>query len=227
MSLAWILGAAGVAAGAASWGACDPRSQLFGPTRRHSGSKTSVTLTFDDGPNPNATPALLDLLDRYQVRASFFLIGRYVRLYPQLAAEVGRRGHILGNHTESHCNLIWQSGGNIGRELALCQEAITTATGESPRWMRPPYGFRSPLLQTVVKRSGLDGVVMWSVSAKDWDPQPAARVVRRLAQVKGGDMVLLHDGDSRRPDADRSHTLQALEHWIPIWKDRGWQMVGF
>src|SRR5690242_5558762 len=85
--------------GMSAWGACHPRSQLFGRTRCDTGRDGTLALTFDDGPNPAVTPRLLDLLDRYDARATFFLIGRHVRACPALAADVAARGHAIGNHT--------------------------------------------------------------------------------------------------------------------------------
>ena len=91
--------------------------------------------------------------------------------------------------------------------------------------MRPPYGFRSPFLNGVVKHRHGAGVVMWSRLARDWKPQPAAAVTARLRRVHGGDIVLLHDGDHRVANGDRQHTVEALKYWIPRWKDAGLRMT--
>jgi peptidoglycan/xylan/chitin deacetylase (PgdA/CDA1 family) len=213
------------AAGTYSWASFVPSAQLFGPTIRRTGSSDTIALTFDDGPNPSITPDLLDLLDRNQVLATFFLIGAHVRRYPELAREIARRGHTVGNHTDTHPALPFLSSEQISDELARCDEAIFAATQRKPRWMRPPYGFRSPLLNGVVRRRGGAGVVMWSRLARDWKPQPVDAVARRLQRVCGGDIVLLHDGDHRVAQGDRQHTVQALEQWIPRWKDTGLQFA--
>jgi len=110
-------------------------------------------------------------------------------------------------------------------ELERCDEAIEAATGGKPRWMRPPFGYRSPLLAGVIRKRGGAGVVMWSRSGRDWNPQPVAKVIHRLRRVRGGDIVLLHDGDHRVPEGDRRHTLTALEYWLPRWKDAGLRFV--
>src|SRR5262249_23719318 len=133
-----------VVAGIYAWGACHPSSQVFGRTRRRIKGDRALALTFDDGPNPATTPALLDLLDRYDARATFFLIGRYVRACPDLAAEIARRGHLLGNHTDTHPNLLWLSTSQIFDEFARCALSILRATGQRPTLMRPPYGYRGP-----------------------------------------------------------------------------------
>src|SRR5580692_10349013 len=154
-------GGAAAVAGTAAWGAVAPSSQLFGPTVRRTASARQIALTFDDGPNPAATPQLLDLFDRFQVRATFFLIGKFARACPDVVREISARGHLLGNHTETHANLFYQSRAGIRDELARCQDAVSAATHKDPpRWMRPPYGYRNPLLDGEVQRAGMQGVVM-------------------------------------------------------------------
>ncbi len=219
------LPAVAATAGISAWGAFHPASQLFGRTIRHTKSSSTLALTFDDGPNPEATPQLLDLLDQHQVRSTFFLIGKHARLYRQLAAEIAARGHALGNHTETHPNLIWLSPRRIAAELSCCQQSIERATGQRVRWVRPPYGFRGPQLQPAVRTVGCAGVAMWSLSARDWNLQPAAWVITRLRKARGGDIVLLHDGDHRNPHADRTHIMAALEFLLPRWKDAGLEFV--
>lgn len=213
------------ASGAYAWGAVWPSAQLFGPTIRHTGDVSSIALTFDDGPNPAITPPLLDLLDRYQVRATFFLIGAWVREAPSLANEIAARGHAVGNHTDTHPSLALLSPRRITRELARCDDAIESATAQKSRWMRPPFGFRSPLLDGILRRRGGAGVVMWSAWARDWKAQPTGPVIERLRRARGGDIVLLHDGDHRTINSDRRHTVAALEYWLPRWKDLGIRFV--
>jgi peptidoglycan/xylan/chitin deacetylase (PgdA/CDA1 family) len=223
-SIAALAGAVGCA-GAGAWGAMHPASQLFGRTIRHTGNTRTIALTFDDGPSPQITPGLLDLLERHQIQATFFVIGKFVRECPALAAEIAARGHVIGNHTETHPDLIWLPSRRIEEELAHCQEAIHTATGRAAVWMRPPFGFRGPQLDAVVRRGGFSAVVMWSAWAWDWKPQPAAPVIERLRRARGGDIVLLHDGDHRALGGDRRHTVAALEYWLPRWKDAGLEFV--
>ena len=223
-------GAAAAASGTAAWGAVAASSQLYGPTVRHTASSKKIALTFDDGPNPAVTPLLLNLFDRYSVRATFFLVGKFVRACPELVKEIAARGHAIGNHTDTHPNLFFQSSSGILGELARCQDAIAAAHVEPPRWMRPPYGFRNPLLQGAVRQAGLQGVVMWSKICQDWKPQPAEQLIERLSSVARpgrpqGDVVLLHDGGHRSLGADRQHVVAALEHWLPRWRDLGMEFV--
>jgi peptidoglycan-N-acetylglucosamine deacetylase len=210
-----------LAAGICAWGAYHPSSELFGQTQRRIGRARTIALTFDDGPNPAVTPQLLDLLERYDARGTFFVIGRHVRACPRLAREIADRGHTIGNHTDTHPNLLWQSRQRIVEELERCDGAIADATGERPRIMRPPFGYRRPGVHAAARDAGFGRPVLWSRSARDWRPQHAAPVIRRLRAVRAGDIVLLHDGFHAALDADRRHTLHALEYWLPRWKAEG------
>jgi peptidoglycan-N-acetylglucosamine deacetylase len=213
------------AAGIYAWGALAPSSQLFGPTVRGTGDASTLALSFDDGPNPAATPRILDLLSKYDLRATFYVIGRHVRAFPDLAKEIIARGHAIGNHTDTHPSLALCSGSRIRQELDRCDEAIAAATGVTAKWMRPPYGFRSPQLGSILAARGNAGVAMWSVMARDWKPQPAQPVIERLRRARGGDIVLLHDGDHQTLEGDRSHVVAALEYWLPRWKDSGLRLI--
>jgi peptidoglycan/xylan/chitin deacetylase (PgdA/CDA1 family) len=234
--------AAGVAAGIAAWGAVSPSSQLFGPALSHTPRLSAVALTFDDGPNPEVTPKLLALLDRHGIRATFFVVGRFARQCPELLRDLSSRGHVLGNHTETHPNLIFKSAPRIEEELQRCRDSIADALSLSPScppmWVRPPFGFRGPQLWGAVRRAGCRGVALWSFTAWDWTPQPASKLIDRLDGIaskmnvarkrpspSGGEIVLLHDGDFRKIGADRHHTVAALEYWLPRWKDAGIDFV--
>jgi peptidoglycan-N-acetylglucosamine deacetylase len=222
---------AAAAAGITAWGAVAPSSELYGPTLRHTASSREIALTFDDGPNPAVTPRLLELFDRYSVPATFFLIGRFARACPEVVREISARGHLLGNHSDTHANLFLQSRAGIRDELARCQDAIAAAGVAEPlRWMRPPYGYRSPLLRGEIRRAGMRGVVMWSKICWDWKPQPPDRLIERLSRVARpdrprGDIVVMHDGDHRALGGDRHHVVAALEHWLPRWRDAGMEFV--
>ena len=218
-------GSACAAGGFLSWAAVAPSSQIFGPTVRHTGDPGTVALTFDDGPNPSVTPKLLDLLDEHQARATFFVIGKWVAAEPRLAREMAARGHLLANHTYSHPKLALCSRERIEEELRRCDDMIEGASGYRSRWMRPPHGFRTPLVGRVVRDRGDEGIVMWSAWARDWKAQPAQRTIDRLHTVRGGDIVLLHDGDHRVPRGDREHVRSALAYWLPRWKDAGLNCV--
>jgi len=210
-----------LAAGICAWGAYHPSSELFGQTQRRTGRLRTIALTFDDGPNPAVTSRLLDLLERYDARGTFFVIGRHVRACPALAREIVARGHTIGNHTDTHPNLLWQSRRRIVEELERCDVSIADATGQRPRIMRPPFGYRRPQVHAAARHAGFGRPVLWSRSARDWRPQEPAPVIRRLRSVRPGDIVLLHDGFHAALGADRGHTLHALEYWLPRWRAEG------
>jgi peptidoglycan/xylan/chitin deacetylase (PgdA/CDA1 family) len=214
-----------VVMGICAWSACHPRSQVFGHTRRRTQRHRTLALTFDDGPNPAVTPWLLDLLDRYDARATFFVIGRHVRACPALAREIARRGHSLGNHTDTHPNLLWLSRTRVLNEFAQCADSILHATGQRAAIMRPPYGYRGPQVHAAARQAGLDPPIMWSKTARDWTSQPIEQLIQRLQTVKTGDIVLMHDGSHRALGGDRRQTVQALEHWLPRWKAEGLDLV--
>lgn len=216
-----ILGGAVVA----TWGAVYPGAQIFGPSLRTTGDAGTIALTFDDGPNPAATPALLEVLERNAAHATFFVMGAHVRAFPEIAREIVAGRHTIANHTETHPNITFLPAKALHDELSRCDEAIHSATGVRPHWMRPPFGFRGPQLDGVVRRMGYAGVAMWSRWMWDWKPQPASNVIRRLRRVGGGDIVLLHDGDHRNVQGERQHTVKALEYWLPRWKDAGLRFV--
>ena len=213
------------AGGLFAWGALAPGSQIFGRTLRRLDDPSCMAITFDDGPNPAVTPGVLELLERHNATATFFLIGQRVRAFPGLVRAIAERGHAIGNHTETHRSLTFLSPRRIVEELERCDEAIAAATGKSTRWMRPPFGYRSPLLDSVVRRRGGAGVAMWNVAAKDWRTHAPEPVIQRLRRTRGGDIVLLHDGDHRVLEGKRGHVLAALEYWLPRWRDAGLQFV--
>lgn len=227
-------------AGVAAYGAVFPRAQLFGPTICRTNSPRKLAITFDDGPNPAITPKLLDLLDRYQAKATFFLIGRFVRECPDLVQETAARGHAIGNHTESHQNLFKLSPAQITVELRLCHNAIANTLGAPAKWFRPPYGFRNPWVIPAATELGCK-TAMWTLIPGDWLERPVERLVRRMEPIatraernlKGGagpgsgtgDVLCLHDGYHKELNYDRTRTLAALEHWLPRWRDLGLQFV--
>jgi peptidoglycan/xylan/chitin deacetylase (PgdA/CDA1 family) len=234
MDPAWIAIPGALGSAAIAYGAVYPRSQLFGATVRFSNQPENLAITFDDGPNPAVTPKLLDLLDRYDAKATFFMIGRFVRECPELAREVHARGHLLGNHTQSHPNLFWLTPAAVRNELSQCQDALRAATGESASFFRPPYGFRNPWVVSTAAELGMQ-TVMWTLIPGDWYGKPAEWLVPRMQTVAdraanragqtGGDVLCLHDGSHRGLNGDRGATLAALEHWLPRWRGLGLKFV--
>jgi peptidoglycan/xylan/chitin deacetylase (PgdA/CDA1 family) len=218
---------AGVYAYAAQW----PTSQIFGRTVLAGANIQEVALTFDDGPNDPYTLELLELLARHQVRATFFLMGAFVRRRPEIARAIRQAGHLVGNHTMSHPSLMWEPPARVREELVACSAAIEDATGETVEWFRPPFGARRPDVLRAAKELGLTPV-MWNVTAHDWDatqPHPlAARVqsgILRNQRRQRGSNILLHDGGHRQLGTDRSVTLAATSILLDAWVGSGLRTV--
>jgi peptidoglycan/xylan/chitin deacetylase (PgdA/CDA1 family) len=139
-------------AAAALYGALEPNNSLFGPVTGRGPRDRRVYLTFDDGPNPGATPLILDTLARHGVTAAFFLVGAHVRRFPDLALAVAAGGHALGNHTDTHRKLHLAGPGRIASELDAAHRSIAAATGVGPRLFRAPHGYRNPFLLREARR---------------------------------------------------------------------------
>lgn len=204
------------ATGLTAYGAAHPRAQLFGPTICRTNSPSKLALTFDDGPNPAITPRLLDLLDRYNAKATFFLIGRYVRESPELTRETAARGHLIGNHTETHPNLFKLSQKNIRVELRLCHDAIASALGKPPQWFRPPYGFRNPWVVPSARELGYS-TVMWSLIPGDWKERPAEWLIARMQPISdraqgrsNNEKQILRAKSARRGSGPRASTALGM-----------------
>jgi peptidoglycan/xylan/chitin deacetylase (PgdA/CDA1 family) len=214
------------------YGAVYPRAQLFGPTTCCTTSPRTLAITFDDGPNPVITPKLLDLLDRYNARSTFFSIGRYARQCPELIREIVARGHVIGNHTETHPNLFLRGPSQIREELRRCQDAIASALSAAPKWFRPPFGLRNPWLASAARELDLR-TVMWTLIPGDWRAPTTEWLIARMQPIASraakaqpgatgtGDILCLHDGSHRGQNWDRTRTLAALEYWLPRWRDLG------
>src|SRR5437870_4786239 len=193
-----IAGAGSVAAGVAAlyYATYAVRSQWLGPADWRGRTDTdSVALTFDDGPSED-TERILELLDRYGVQATFFMLGRQVELFTEIARRVIEGGHEIGNHSYSHPLYLLQRPRETRAQLERAHETIANATGIRPRFARPPYGVRTPAYFTAARRLGLR-TVQWSVAGFDWKKRRtaaeiAARVLRR---AQPGAIILLHDGD--------------------------------
>jgi peptidoglycan/xylan/chitin deacetylase (PgdA/CDA1 family) len=206
-----------VAAGAASYAGyatMAPESQLYGRTLTHGSDPSQMALTFDDGPNDPHTLHLLDVLAKHDAKATFFLIGKYVRQRPEIARAIQSAGHEIGNHTYSHPNLIFVSVARLRQELNDCSKALEDALGTRATLFRPPFGGRRPAVLRTARALGLNPI-MWSVTAYDWSAKSPASIVEKVAhQVDSqrrscGEVVLLHDGGHLAFGTDRSHTVEA------------------
>jgi peptidoglycan/xylan/chitin deacetylase (PgdA/CDA1 family) len=178
-----------------------PKSRLLGPNLvrlpEASARRREVALTFDDGPSPLVTLHVLDLLDRYRAKASFFCIGERAATHPDIVREIVRRGHTVENHSFRHSSAFACYGPTAQRrEIEAAQRIICSITGRPPQFFRAPFGLRNPLLASVLARTGLH-YVSWTRRGLDTVSGDAQRVLRRLTRrLAAGDVLLLHDGSS-------------------------------
>jgi peptidoglycan/xylan/chitin deacetylase (PgdA/CDA1 family) len=199
----WVAG--GIAANHAALAAAGflPRSRLLGPNLARlpesAARRAEVALTFDDGPDLEVTPRVLDMLDEAGVKATFFLIGERAARHPALAREIVRRGHAAENHSHRHSTAFgWYGLGRARREIEAAQGAIADATGVAPVYFRAPFGIRNPLLDPALARCGLR-YVSWTRRGFDTVARDPRRVLDRLTRnLAAGDILLLHDGITAR-----------------------------
>jgi len=222
-----VIGAGAAAlAGTAAYQSMAPTGQWCGRTfvRGKPGSK-QIALTYDDGPNDPHTLRLLEVLAKHGARATFFLIGRFVEQRPDIVREIVKAGHVVGNHTFTHPRLIFTSAVQTRIELQRCQQAIAAAVGQDVNLFRPPFGGRRPETLRIVRTMGLTPV-MWSITGFDWTAPPAERIVRRVSRyIRGGDVVLLHDGSHLGIGADRAQTVIATGRILEHWSSQGYKFV--
>ncbi|MEW2623840.1 polysaccharide deacetylase family protein [Streptomyces sp. NPDC048106] len=181
------------------------------PRLAGTGSRHHVALTFDDGPDPVATPRFLDALDGLGVRATFFVLGEHAARHPALVAETARRGHELAVHGWSHARPWLPAVARESEGVARTVRAVRDLTGHRPRWYRPPYGILTSARWLAARRAGLLPV-LWSAWGEDWRADATPESVRALVttRLRGGGTVLLHDSDrSAAPGCWRS-ALDAL-----------------
>lgn len=179
------------------FGVALPQWRMFGPfICQGDTSHRRVALTFDDGPDPRSTPALLELLRAENVPATFFCIGRNVTAHPELTARITSEGHLLGNHTYTHSNATNFFGlARLTEEMTRTQSAMRDAAGVAPVYFRPPMGLSNPRVFKAADALGLN-VVGWTARGIDTQIRDPDRVVRRILRgVRPGAIILLHDGN--------------------------------
>ena len=215
--------AALAAAAFSTWAVRGRSSSVFAPSiYRGPRDGRAIALTFDDGPSPS-TPAILELLNRHEARATFFQCGMHVRRLPAIAQEVIGAGHEIGNHTDTHPPLWFRSSAFIADEIARAQQCIGEAAGVNARWFRAPYGVRWVGLRDAQRRFGLTGA-MWTAIGRDWT-LPADAVLRRLERhAEPGAIFCLHDGRERATTPDISVTLDAVRELLPRLRDAGYKL---
>ena len=208
------------AAGVLAYAVRVPSSSLLAPSvYKGSSDRPSIALTFDDGPS-ESTPELLEILAQYDVKATFFQCGANVRRLREVSREVAGRGHEIGNHTDTHPKLYFQSRDFIYGELARAQQTIEQTIGVGPRLFRAPYGVRWFGLREAQRRLEVQGV-MWTTIALDWK-RPEPGVTQRLLEgARNGAIFCLHDGRALEPKPDIRATLGAVRAVLPKLMERG------
>lgn len=211
----WALGAV-VLDHALITGTClTPRSNWLGAnvTRLPQAAiaRREIALTIDDGPDPDVTPQVLDLLDAHGQHATFFCIAERVAAHPALAREIVARGHSIQNHTARHCHdFSFLGPTGYAAEIGRAQDLLASMTGERPSCFRAPAGLRNPFLAPVLHRMGLQ-LVSWTRRGFDTRERDAAKVLARLVRgLAAGDILLLHDGNAARTAAGRPVILDVL-----------------
>jgi peptidoglycan-N-acetylglucosamine deacetylase len=208
----------------AGYNTLSPRSQLYGRTFTGNDKNCrEMALTFDDGPNDPHTLRLAEVLAKYDVKATFFLMGRYVDQRPDIARELVQAGHVVANHTYTHPNLIWRSQRETREEIAKCERALNDAVGDQHAPLfRPPFGGRRPATLRTIRSFGLTPV-MWSVTGYDWSAKSANQIQDKVtSQVRGGDVILLHDGGHLQFGTDRSFSVEASDRLLALYKSEGY-----
>jgi peptidoglycan/xylan/chitin deacetylase (PgdA/CDA1 family) len=236
----WGLGAAaavGLSVGANAYAAMWPSSQIFGCTLIAPPRPGELALTFDDGPNPAWTPQLLDILAQHNVRATFFMVGRYAEAEPVLTRFIADEGHLIGNHSWSHPNLALTAPSRVREELTRTKDTLEQITGKPVRFFRPPFGARRVDVLRTARALGMTPV-LWNAMTSDWSEPAADRIANRLvAKIDALERrgraanIVLHDGSHLDPAANRgpsvtgagqilaryatTHRFVTLDAWAP------------
>ena len=228
--LPWALGAVALdhalIAGAGLW----PRSTWLGQNLLRlpaaATARREIALTIDDGPDPDVTPAVLDLLDAHRARATFFVIARQAEQHPALCREIVRRGHSVQNHSYAHSHTFSLRGpAALRREIVRAQESIAQLTGSAPRFFRAPAGLRNAFLAPVLHELDLQ-LVAWTRRGFDTVRRDPADVLARIAhQLAAGDILLLHDRHAAIAPSGRAVTLEVLPALLQRCTDAGLRAV--
>jgi peptidoglycan/xylan/chitin deacetylase (PgdA/CDA1 family) len=214
------LGALGCTAAGYAYAAMVPGSRIFGRALIAPRKPGELALTFDDGPNPAWTPKLLDILAGRQVRATFFLVGRYAQAEPALVQRIHAEGHLIGNHSWSHPNLAITRAKRIREELTKTRDQLHQILGTEIRWFRPPFGGKRPDVLRIARELGMTPV-LWNAITNDWSEPEPERIARRLSVKIGRNQrrgwatnIVLHDGGHLELGANRGPSVAAAERLL-------------
>lgn len=188
--------------------------------RNGSRGKKVIALTFDDGPHPKETLQVLDVLKKYDVKATFFIAGKHANWYTAPLLRTNKEGHEIGNHTFNHPDISKLSSSQIEDEILKCEETLVKLTGKKPRLFRPPFGsYNEKTLSSIAQKLGYK-IILWNtVDAKDWKNPGANKIADTIINnVKNGDIILLHDYGT-------DNTVEALDILIPTMQKKGFKFV--
>ena len=179
----------------------------------HDNQEMKIALTFDDGPHPILTPKILEILRKYQIKATFFVVGENVHNYPDTVLKIIGEGHELGNHTYSHDAIN-------SAEIERCEKAIYELAEYKTKLFRPPQGHIDPSVKATSRALGYD-IILWDIDTRDWDHANPKMICNNVIQnIKSGSIILMHDYIGYH-----SPTPDALEVMIPVLLEKGYQFV--
>lgn len=198
------------------------RLRLF-PGLSGLGHPDRIALTFDDGPDPDATPQFIETLARHRVRATFFLLGSMLAQAPQLGGDLVAAGHEVAVHAWTHRSLLLRGPAGTYRELARTRDLVGAVTGQTPRFFRPPYGLLSAPALGAARRLGLTPV-LWTCWGRDWSRTATVESVlgNLRTRLAGGGTVLLHDSDCASAPGTWRTSLAALPYLLEECALHGW-----
>jgi delta-lactam-biosynthetic de-N-acetylase len=181
-------------------------------------SSNKIYLTFDDGPHPEYTPKVLDILNEHDVKATFFLVGERAKRHPEIVRKIHDEGHVIGNHSFSHSDGYDIKEDSVYREIKLTDDIIRKITGIPSRYFRPPFGFFNYRYFEIAEKLGYK-TVLWTFDAADWGNVSAEELEDKIiSKTKGGSIILLHDGGENREEL-----IEALPNLIIKLKEMGFE----
>ncbi|HUD06421.1 MAG TPA: polysaccharide deacetylase family protein [Candidatus Saccharimonadales bacterium] len=206
------------------WLFFNPKSKIYSFHESSVGDK-KIALTFDDGPNPASTPKILEILKSSSIKATFFVVGKNVRKYPDLLKKTANDGHLIANHGDVHKLALALSRQASLSDIRRTTESITKIINQKPTFYRPPYGFRVPWVAKAIDRAGYK-IVTWNNMTYDYWGLASEKIVKNiLNQSKPGGIIVLHDGHEGLAKSDFSQMLDALPTIITSLKHQGYKFV--
>ncbi len=186
----------------------------------HENSCMKIALTFDDGPHPRLTPKILEVLKKYNVKATFFLVGENVELYPNMVEQILADGHEIGNHTYTHGKVSERGFFEMKKEFEACESAIYEIADYKTKLLRPPEGYLDSKIKAISKEMDYN-IILWNIDTKDWAHESPEEICKNVTDhISPGSIILMHDYISFN-----SPTPEALELFIPVLLERGYQFA--